>query len=61
MRHSTAHVLAQAVKRLFPGVKLGVGPVIEDGFYYDIDADESITAEDLPRIEKEMKKSLAKI
>ncbi|MCR1286530.1 threonine--tRNA ligase [Shouchella clausii] len=56
MRHSTAHVLAQAVKRLFPGVKLGVGPVIEDGFYYDIDADESITAEDLPRIEKEMKK-----
>lgn len=56
MRHSTAHLMAQAVKRLFPGVKLGVGPVIEGGFYYDIDADESITAEDLPKIEKEMKK-----
>lgn len=56
MRHSTAHLLAQAVKRLFPNVQLGVGPVIEGGFYYDIDADESITAEDLPKIEKEMKK-----
>ncbi|MFS0787462.1 threonine--tRNA ligase [Shouchella sp. 1P09AA] len=59
MRHSTAHLMAQAVKRLFPNVKLGVGPVIEGGFYYDIDADESITAEDLPKIEKEMKKIVA--
>ncbi|KOO52436.1 threonine--tRNA ligase [Viridibacillus arvi] len=56
MRHSTAHLLAQAVKRLFPGVKLGVGPVIEGGFYYDIDSPEPITADDLPKIEKEMKK-----
>ncbi|WP_368503590.1 threonine--tRNA ligase [Alkalihalophilus sp. As8PL] len=59
MRHSTAHLMAQAVKRLFKGVKLGVGPVIEGGFYYDIDSEESITAEDLPKIEKEMKKLIA--
>jgi len=55
LRHSTAHLLAQAVKRLFKGVKLGVGPAIENGFYYDIDSPEMITAEDLPLIEKEMK------
>jgi threonyl-tRNA synthetase len=59
MRHSTAHLMAQAVKRLFKGVKLGVGPVIEGGFYYDIDSEDSITAEDLPKIEKEMKKLIA--
>ncbi|PAM94747.1 threonine--tRNA ligase, partial [Flavobacterium sp. IR1] len=41
MRHSTAHLMAQAVKRLFKGVKLGVGPVIEGGFYYDINSEES--------------------
>ncbi|SIT84818.1 threonine--tRNA ligase [Edaphobacillus lindanitolerans] len=56
LRHTTAHVLAQAVKRLFKGVKLGIGPVIENGFYYDFDSPEPITAEDLPEIEKEMKK-----
>ncbi|OZI12843.1 threonine--tRNA ligase [Bacillaceae bacterium SAS-127] len=58
MRHSTAHLMAQAVKRIYgaENVKLGVGPVIEGGFYYDIDLDESISAEDLPKIEKEMKK-----
>ncbi|WKA56179.1 threonine--tRNA ligase [Planococcus shixiaomingii] len=56
LRHSTAHLLAQAVKRLYPDAKLGVGPVIENGFYYDIDTETSITAEDLPVIEKEMKK-----
>lgn len=56
MRHSTAHVMAQAIKRLFPNVKLGVGPVIEDGFYYDVDSEQPITADDLPKIEKEMKK-----
>lgn len=56
MRHSTAHLMAQAIKRLYKDVKLGVGPVIENGFYYDIDLDESITPEDLPKIEKEMKK-----
>ena len=56
LRHSSAHLLAQAVKRLFKDVKLGVGPVIENGFYYDIDSPEPITAEDLLSIEKEMKK-----
>ena len=56
LRHSTAHLLAQAVKRKFPDAKLGIGPVIESGFYYDIDSPEPITAEDLPEIEKEMKK-----
>lgn len=56
LRHSSAHLLAQAIKRLYKNVKLGVGPVIEGGFYYDIDVEESITPEDLPLIEKEMKK-----
>ncbi|WP_407919198.1 threonine--tRNA ligase [Domibacillus indicus] len=58
LRHSTAHLMAQAIKRIYGAdkVKLGVGPVIEGGFYYDIDLDESITPEDLPKIEKEMKK-----
>ncbi|RKQ20070.1 threonine--tRNA ligase [Ureibacillus endophyticus] len=59
LRHSTAHLTAQAVKRLFPGVKLGIGPVIEGGFYYDIDSPTPISAEDLPKIEKEMKKIIA--
>jgi len=56
LRHSSAHLMAQAVKRLYKDVKLGVGPVIESGFYYDIDMPESLTPEDLPLIEKEMKK-----
>ncbi|MBM7565332.1 threonine--tRNA ligase [Paenibacillus sacheonensis] len=57
-RHSTAHLMAQAIKRLYPerNVKLGIGPVIEDGFYYDIDMDETMTAEDLEKIEKEMER-----
>ncbi|MFC4075730.1 threonine--tRNA ligase [Salinithrix halophila] len=55
-RHSAAHLMAQAVKRLYPEVKLGIGPVIENGFYYDMDLPESITQEDLPKIEKEMEK-----
>src|SRR5690606_11207191 len=56
IRHSTAHLMAQALKRLYGAdkVKLGVGPAIEDGFYYDIDLDRSITPEDLADIEKEM-------
>ncbi|MGB3081475.1 MAG: threonine--tRNA ligase [Candidatus Omnitrophota bacterium] len=54
MRHSAAHVMADAVKRLFPGTKLGIGPAIEDGFYYDFDCGQTFTPEDLPRIEKEM-------
>lgn len=56
LRHSSAHLMAQAIKRLYKDVKLGVGPVIESGFYYDIDMPESLTPEDLPLIEKEMKK-----
>ena len=57
MNHSCAHLLAQAVKHLYPEAKFWVGPVIEEGFYYDIDlGDEKITEEDIPRIEKEMKK-----
>lgn len=55
LRHSSAHTLAQAIKRLFPDAKFGVGPVIANGFYYDVDSEEPITAEDLPAIEKEMK------
>mgnify|MGYP001945645769 CR=1 FL=1 len=53
-RHSTAHLMAQAIKRLYPDAKLGIGPVIEDGFYYDIDLPERLTPEDLPKIEQEM-------
>ncbi|MED2971956.1 threonine--tRNA ligase [Fictibacillus sp. B-59209] len=56
MRHSAAHVLAQAVQRLYDNVKLGVGPIIENGFYYDMDVPVSITLEDLPAIEAEMNK-----
>ncbi|ERJ11488.1 threonine--tRNA ligase [Haloplasma contractile] len=56
LNHSSAHLLAHAVQRLFPGAKLGVGPAIEEGFYYDIDSEIPITDADLPRIEKEMKK-----
>jgi threonyl-tRNA synthetase len=57
-RHSTAHLMAQAIKRLYgdQNVKLGIGPVIEDGFYYDIDMEQSLTPEDLEKIEKEMNK-----
>ncbi|MFC5402790.1 threonine--tRNA ligase [Cohnella soli] len=58
MRHSTAHLLAQAIKRIYgaDNVKLGIGPVIEDGFYYDIDMEQPISSEDLEKIEKEMEK-----
>ncbi|MBB5172703.1 threonine--tRNA ligase [Texcoconibacillus texcoconensis] len=56
LRHSTAHLMAQAVKRLYGDVKLGVGPVIEGGFYYDIDMEHTLSPEDLPNIEKEMKR-----
>ena len=53
-RHSTAHVLAQAVQRLFPGTRLAIGPAIADGFYYDFDPPRSFTTEDIEKIEKEM-------
>lgn len=57
MNHSCAHLLAQAVKHLYPNAKFWVGPVVESGFYYDIDlGDATLTNEDLPVIEKEMKK-----
>jgi len=54
LRHSTAHLLAHAVKELYPQSQITIGPVIEDGFYYDIDFPEAITPEDLPKIEKRM-------
>lgn len=56
IRHSTTHVLAQAVQAEFPGTKLGIGPAIDNGFYYDFDVAEPFTPEDLKRIEKRMKK-----
>lgn len=56
LRHTASHVMAQAVKRLYPQTKLAIGPSIADGFYYDVDAAAPITAEDLPKIENEMKK-----
>jgi len=56
LRHSASHVLADAVKRLFPGTKLGIGPSIKDGFYYDFDKEEPFLEEDLGKIEKEMRK-----
>ena len=54
--HTTSHIMAQAIKRLYPGVKLAIGPSIEDGFYYDIDRETPLVAEDLEKIEAEMKK-----
>ena len=56
LRHTASHVLAQAVKRLFPDVRLGIGPAIEDGFYYDFDTGHRFTPEDLDDIEKEMRR-----
>lgn len=71
LRHSTAHIMADAVSKLYPGVKLGIGPSIEDGFYYDFDfsgcvkdADDRkagfLTPEDLPLIEQEMREIIKK-
>lgn len=54
--HTSSHVLAQAIKRIFPDAKLAIGPAIDHGFYYDIDVDHKITPEDLEKIEDEMKK-----
>ncbi len=58
-RHSAAHVMAQAVKRIYPHARLGIGPPIEDGFYYDFDLPETITPDDFPRIEEEMRAIVA--
>jgi len=59
LRHSTSHIMAQAVGRLCPGAKFGIGPSIENGFYYDFDLSERLTEDDLPRIEQEMHKIVA--
>ena len=59
LRHSTAHLLAEAVRRLYPGTKIAIGPPIENGFYYDFDFPEPIGEEALERIEEEMRKELA--
>jgi threonyl-tRNA synthetase len=59
LRHSTAHIMARAVMRLFPGTQLAFGPALENGFYYDIDSPTPITEADFPRIEAEMKKIIA--
>src|SRR5690606_35154177 len=57
MRHSLAHILATAVQKLWPQARFGVGPVVENGFYYDIDLGETkISEDDLPKIEAEMRK-----
>ncbi|MDW8105052.1 MAG: threonine--tRNA ligase [Armatimonadota bacterium] len=55
LRHSTAHLMAQAVLELYPGTKLAIGPPVEDGFYYDVDPPQPITGDDLPRIEERMR------
>ncbi len=59
MRHTFAHVLAHAVLKIFPEAKLGIGPAIENGFYYDFELSKPLTLEDLPKIEKEMRKIIA--
>jgi len=56
MRHSCAHIMAHAIKNLWPQTQFGIGPTIENGFYYDINLDYKLTPEDLPKIEKEMRK-----
>jgi threonyl-tRNA synthetase len=58
LRHSSAHLLAEAVRRLYPGVKIAIGPPIENGFYYDFEFPEPIREEDLPRIEEEIRREL---
>ena len=58
LRHSSAHLLAEAVRRLYPGVKVAIGPPIENGFYYDFDFPEAIREEDLGRIEEEIRREL---
>ena len=56
LRHTSSHIMAQAIKRLYPGTKLAIGPAIKDGFYYDVDSEHKFVPEDLEKIEKEMKK-----
>jgi threonyl-tRNA synthetase len=59
LRHSSAHLLAEAVRHLYPGVKIAIGPAIENGFYYDFEFPEAIGEEDLPRIEEEIRREIA--
>ena len=59
-RHSLAHIMAYAVQQLFGNVKFGIGPTIENGFYYDFELPESLTPTDLPKIEKKMKEIIKK-
>ncbi|MFW6056553.1 MAG: threonine--tRNA ligase [Chloroflexota bacterium] len=59
MRHSASHVMAEAVQQLFPGTKFGIGPAIEDGFYYDFELPRPLTADDLPVIEQRMREIVA--
>jgi threonyl-tRNA synthetase len=58
--HTTSHIMAQAVKRLYPGVKLAIGPAIDNGFYYDFDSEKTFTPEDLTAIEAEMQKIISR-
>src|SRR3989338_4310442 len=58
IRHSLAHILAYAVQELYPGAKFGIGPAIENGFYYDFDLPHPLSPEDLPKIEKKMRELL---
>src|SRR5262245_1608952 len=58
LRHSSAHLLAEAVRRLYPGVKIAIGPPVENGFYYDFEFPEPIGEADLPRIEEEVRREL---
>ena len=60
LRHTTSHILAQALRNLYPDIKLAIGPSTQEGFYYDIDMDKKLTNEDFPAIEKEMKNIIKK-
>jgi len=60
IRHSLSHIMAYAVQELFPGTKFGIGPAVENGFYYDFDLKKKLTLEDLPKIEKKMKELIKK-
>ncbi|MFO7928261.1 MAG: threonine--tRNA ligase [Candidatus Humimicrobiaceae bacterium] len=60
LNHSVAHIMAYAIQNLYPRVKFAIGPAIENGFYYDFDTDETISSEDFPKIEREMKKIIKK-
>ena len=59
LNHSAAHVMAASLKKLYPNIKLTLGPAIDEGFYYDFYSDEPISINDLPKIEKQMKKIIS--